>query len=181
MCSSQPKDVLQFCPKCGNDRFIYRIDQSFYCKKCDFQLYINSAAAVAAIIVNEENEILLTRRAIEPNKGMLDLPGGFVDPMESAESALIREVKEELNLDIDQFIYLMSSPNEYVFAGFSVFTTDLAYICQVKSFENILAKDDINAFEFYPIKEIPFHQIGGESIVRILEYFIKDKLSITNL
>ena len=80
------------------------------------------------MIVNDKGEILFTKRSVDPHKGMLDLPGGFVDIMESAENALVREIKEELNLNIEHFQYFMSSPNEYIFGGLSVFTLDLAYI-----------------------------------------------------
>lgn len=173
MTDTLPQNTIQYCPKCGSDAFLYRDDQSFLCRACQFHLYINAAAAVAALIVNEKGEILFTKRAIEPHKDMLDLPGGFVDILESGESALIREVKEELNLDIETYHYLMSSPNEYIFGGLSVFTLDLAYICQLNSFNHIHAKDDISDYEFITPDKIPYNRIGGESIKRITKAFAK--------
>ncbi len=171
MKSSLPQNTIHYCPKCGNSEFLFKDDQSFLCEKCHFHLYINSAAAVAALIVNRRGEILFTKRAFEPFKGMLDLPGGFVDIMETAENALYREIKEELNLDIDKFKYFMSSPNEYIFGGLSVFTLDLAYICQVKTFNDIHAKDDISDYEFVAPNSINYNHIGGESIKRITKAF----------
>ena len=168
------KNTIHYCPKCGSSEFSFKEDQSFLCNKCDFHLYINSAAAVAALIVNDKGEILFTRRAFEPHKGMLDLPGGFVDIMETAENALIREIKEELNLDIEKSDYFMSSPNEYIFGGLSVFTLDLAYICQLKTFKNIHAKDDISSYEFIAPNLVPFDNIGGESIKRIAKAFVQN-------
>jgi len=168
-----PKNTIHYCPKCGSSEFSFKEDQSFLCASCQFHLYINSAAAVAALIVNDKGEILFTTRAVEPYKGMLDLPGGFVDIMETAESALIREIKEELNLDIENFQYLMSSPNEYIFGGLSVFTLDLAYLCHPKSFNHIHAKDDISDYEFIAPSLIPYDKIGGESIKKIVKYFAK--------
>ncbi|RUT80098.1 NUDIX hydrolase [Ancylomarina longa] len=173
MSPTNPEKVIRFCPKCGNPEFIYQTDNSFLCTQCKFHLYVNSAAAVAALIVNDKGEILLTRRAVEPQKGMLDLPGGFVDVMETVETALGREIKEELNLEIEESKYFMSYPNEYVFGGISVFTIDLAYICAIKSFNKIDAKDDISSFEFYRPEEIPFNDIGGTSMKAILKAFIK--------
>jgi len=172
MSPTNPRKVIQFCPKCGNSEFAYQSDNSFLCAKCKFHLYVNSAAAVAALIVNDKGEILLARRAVEPQKGMLDLPGGFVDVMETVETALDREIKEELNLEIERSRYFMSYPNEYVFGGISVFTIDLAYICAIKSFNKIDAKDDISSFEFYKPEEIPFEEIGGASMKEILKAFV---------
>jgi ADP-ribose pyrophosphatase len=115
----------------------------------------------------------LTRRAIEPQLGMLDLPGGFVDTMETVENAIQREIREELNLDIKEMKYFMSFPNEYVFGGLSVFTTDLAFICQIESFINIKAEDDISSFEFYKLGDIPFDEIGSVSMKKIVKEYIE--------
>lgn len=167
-----PQKVIRFCPKCGDDKFAFQEDNSFLCKKCNFHLYINSAAAVAALIVNEKGELLLTRRAVEPHKGMLDLPGGFVDVMETAEQTLCREIKEELNLELDHFTYFMSFPNEYVFGGISVFTIDLAYMCKVDSFNGIQAADDIAEYCFCKFSDIRLDDICSKSIRRIVESYI---------
>ncbi|MGB7873493.1 MAG: NUDIX hydrolase [Anaerolineales bacterium] len=58
-------------------------------------------ATVAAIIRNEEGEILLTRRNVEPFKGQWCLPGGHIDENEEALEAVIREAKEETGLDFE--------------------------------------------------------------------------------
>jgi NAD+ diphosphatase len=168
-----PQKVIKYCPKCGSSEFSYKPDNSFLCANCEFHLYINASAAVAALIVNEKGELLLTRRAVEPQKGMLDLPGGFVDVMESAEQALCREIKEELNLDVTELTYFMSYPNEYVFGGLSVFTLDLAYVCVVKSFAGIDAKDDISGFEFIHPDNILFEQICSGSMRYIVQTYIE--------
>ncbi len=177
MKSTLPQNTIHYCPKCSSSDFLFKEDQSFLCNTCQFHLYINSAAAVAALIENDKGEILFTRRAFSPHKGMLDLPGGFVDIMETAENALLREIKEELNLEVDKFEYFMSSPNEYIFGGLSVFTLDLAYICQLKTFNKIHAKDDISDYEFIAPNLIPYNEIGGESIKRITESFAKYRLN----
>jgi mutator protein MutT len=176
MSPTYPQKVVQFCPKCGGSDFQYKNDNSFLCGNCHFHWYVNAAAAVAALIVNEKGELMLTRRAVDPDKGMLDLPGGFVDVLETAEQALCREIKEELSLEIAEFYYFMSCPNEYVFGGLSVFTLDLAYICKIKSFNKISAKDDISGFEFYSPGEIPYEEIGSQSMKVILKSFV-NKLS----
>ena len=57
---------------------------------------------VGAIIFRENNssvELLLTKRNIPPFKNYWCLPGGHVEQYEDAETAIIREVKEETNLD----------------------------------------------------------------------------------
>lgn len=167
-----PQKVIKYCPKCGGAKFLYKSDNSFLCENCNFHLYVNASAAVAALIVNDKGELMLARRAVEPQKGMLDLPGGFVDVMETAEQALCREIMEELGVEITELSYFMSCPNEYVYGGLSVFTLDLAYICKIESFSNLNAKDDISGFEFYPLDNIPFPEIGSVSMKEIVKVFV---------
>lgn len=50
---------------------------------------------VAALITRRDNELLMGRRAKEPNQGLLVFPGGGVEEGETLEQALSREVQEE--------------------------------------------------------------------------------------
>ncbi len=53
-----------------------------------------------AIIPYEPNKILLIKRNTVPFKGYWALPGGRVDPGETVEQTIVREVKEETGLDV---------------------------------------------------------------------------------
>jgi NAD+ diphosphatase len=169
---THPCKVLRFCPCCGSPKFVFDGNRSFRCAQCHFNFYINSSAAVASVIVDDGGRILFTVRAHEPMKGYLDLPGGFVDPMESAETALVREIKEELGLEVIDYAFLGSFPNEYPFSGLSVFTTDLGFYTKVKSLNGIKADDDISAFVFLHPSQIEWAQIGSNSIVKIVKQYL---------
>ena len=75
---------FNYCPSCCSTNFEYTNNFKFCCKDCDFVLYHNIAAAVALVFIFEE-KILFTVRNVNPDKGKLDLPGGFIDPGETAE------------------------------------------------------------------------------------------------
>ncbi|MCW4003557.1 MAG: NUDIX hydrolase [Candidatus Bathyarchaeota archaeon] len=53
-----------------------------------------------AIIPFDKNKILLIKRNTIPFKGYWALPGGRMDPGETIEQTIIREVKEETGLDV---------------------------------------------------------------------------------
>ena len=60
----------------------------------------NPALTVDGLILFENGDLALIQRGNEPFKGQYALPGGFVDYGESVEHALIREMKEETNMNI---------------------------------------------------------------------------------
>ena len=110
-----PQEVFNFCPKCGSQQFEFQGEKSFLCNSCNFLYYINVAGAVAALILDDQNRLMFAKRAFDPHKGSLDLPGGFVDKDESAEEALKREIKEELNLEVDRYTLFRSFQKRYNF------------------------------------------------------------------
>ena len=169
---THPKNVIKYCPRCGCDQF-NTIDggKSFLCEGCHFNYYLNNSAAVACLIFDRVGRLLLCRRAIEPSIGMLDLPGGFVESMETAEEAVVREIKEELNISVVNKEYLVSFPNEYIFSGFSVFTLDLAFICEIDSIEGILPADDVSTIEFVLPREIKMEELCSDSMRNIINYY----------
>ena len=56
---------------------------------------------VVAAIIKKEDKIFITRRSYGEFKDMWEFPGGKIEAGESKEEALIREIKEELELDIN--------------------------------------------------------------------------------
>lgn len=170
---SNSSDVFKFCPRCGSAGFVEQGSKSFRCSDCGFHFFINSAAAVVALIFNERAEVLLTVRGVEPNKGSLDLPGGFVDPGEGIGQALCREILEELNLEVTEFSFLTSFPNEYLFSGLIVNTTDIAFVCKVKDLRNIRVDDDVADYCFEKIENVDLSKIFSPSIQNILKYYLK--------
>ncbi|MHA1730134.1 MAG: NUDIX domain-containing protein [Promethearchaeota archaeon] len=62
--------------------------------------YKNPALTIDGLIMFDSGEIALIQRGNEPFKDQLVLPGGFVEYGERVEDALVREMKEETNLDV---------------------------------------------------------------------------------
>jgi 8-oxo-dGTP diphosphatase len=67
-----------------------------------------------ALITDEHHRLLVTQRPFHvPHGGCWEFPGGKLETNELAEEALIREVKEEIGLDIHQFILLGEINHQY--------------------------------------------------------------------
>ncbi len=161
--------------RCGSDSVVFRQNNSIICNNCGFRFYLNSAAAVALLILNDKGELLLTKRAFDPEKGKFDLPGGFVNTGERAEDAVKRELKEELNIDVCKMRYFGSYPNEYVYSGLTTYTLDMAFVCTVESFYSMEANDDVADYRFYVPNCIDFEEIAFKSVKNIIADFIKNK------
>lgn len=165
-----PQNHYKYCPRCSAQGEFNSSVYSFSCKSCGFQFYLNSSAAVTAIIYNDKGELLTTRRGIEPAYGKLDLPGGFIDPGESAEEALLRELEEELDIKPVALEYYGSFPNEYLFAGTIVFTLDIVFKCIVNDFSSLKYRDDIISFEFIDPKKINLSEIPFKSVRNLIKH-----------
>jgi 8-oxo-dGTP diphosphatase len=56
--------------------------------------------ATVGAIIEKDGRILLTKRNVEPYKGRWVVPGGHIEPNETAINAVRREIKEETGLSI---------------------------------------------------------------------------------
>ncbi|MBR2638613.1 MAG: NUDIX domain-containing protein [Bacteroidaceae bacterium] len=169
-----PLHLFKYCPRCGSDLFDVNDFKSKRCGNCDFVLYFNAQAATVAMILNSKNELLVARRAKEPAKGMLDLPGGFVDSFETGEEGVTREVLEETGLKVTSTRYLFSLPNKYVYSGFEEHTLDLFYVCTVDDDTSVVANDDVKELQWIPLQNIVPEDFGLESIRQGIVLFIKN-------
>ena len=100
----------------------------------------NLKIVVSIALINDSNEILLSKR---PNNkhlaGFWEFPGGKVEDGESPESAIVRETKEEINIDINNKCFAPLSFSEFDYKEFQLLL--LLYVCrrwegEPKSMEN---------------------------------------------
>jgi ADP-ribose pyrophosphatase YjhB (NUDIX family) len=164
---SEPSATIAHCPSCGR---AVRGERSnpFRCADCGFVLFFNAASAVAAFIVDAAGRILYTRRAKEPGKGRLGMPGGFVDIGESAEEALRREVLEEVGLTLGGLTYLTSHPNRYRYAGVTYTTLDLFFVARQVDVSDARPLDATASLEWLDPAQVDEADIAFESMRRAL-------------
>ena len=91
--------IANYCARCGSAlirKEAYGRERPV-CPECNFVVFHDPKVAVLAFI--EENEkVLLVKRAIDPGRGKWACPAGFVEHDEDPADAVIREVNEETGL-----------------------------------------------------------------------------------
>jgi ADP-ribose pyrophosphatase YjhB (NUDIX family) len=92
-------DGWRTCPRCAAR--LAAENGAVRCVACGLVVYAKPSPAVCALIVDDDGRVLLARRAIEPAVGKWDILGGFVDEFEQPLDALRREMREELDVDIE--------------------------------------------------------------------------------
>ena len=98
----------KFCGRCGAGTHHQHDERALRCPECNTVVYPKiSPAVIVAIISNDK--ILLARNINFPGK-WFSLIAGYADVGESLEETLIREVKEEVGLDIKNIRYYKSQP-----------------------------------------------------------------------
>lgn len=119
-------------------------------------MVINMINVVAAVIKNADKKILIAQRNLKKSQGGLwEFPGGKIEPNESREAAIIREIKEELTIDIDVESYLAEKVFNYPDKEVNLIAMNCRILNgEIKLLEHEDAKwvseDELEQFEFAP-------------------------------
>jgi ADP-ribose pyrophosphatase YjhB (NUDIX family) len=176
--AAQPiRRTWAFCPRCGSPATV-RGAHPFHCKECEYTHFFGPCTAVGAVTVVPDGRVLLVVRGKDPGKGLYGLPGGFVDPGETAEEALRREVFEEIGVKVTGSQYLTSFPNEYVYCGAILPVTDLFFLIQIDdpSVGGLTLQDgEIDGWELRTPTKSVLQNMAFRSNQLALQHFIKLK------
>src|SRR5512138_3713597 len=92
---------FNYCPRCGTPT----VHQERYgqlrpvCPQCGWIHFVDPKVA-AAVLVVQDQRVLLVRRAMEPFRGLWTLPAGFINAGEDPAEAAARECLEETGLTV---------------------------------------------------------------------------------
>ncbi len=142
--------LADFCARCGKPtaRFEEHGRPRARCGACGWVDYDGPKPAVGAILVRGR-QVLLSRRAREPLRGLWDLPGGFLEPGEDPEAGIVRELREETGLAARVLGLVHVAAGQYDGAG----TLNLVYRCEAEGEPR--AMDDSAELRWHDPRRLP--------------------------
>jgi NAD+ diphosphatase len=99
----------RFCPRCGEPTRVENAGHSRRCVADGSEHYPRTDPAIITLVLDDDDRLLLGRQNTWP-EGRFSTLAGFVEPGESLEAAVRREVREEVGIDVDAVGYLGSQP-----------------------------------------------------------------------
>lgn len=172
--SGPPSAVFLHCPRCAAPRSTEPDAVRFVCGACGFVYYYNVAVSSSVLIVADDGAALFIRRARDPGKDKLALPGGFVDRGETAEAAAIREVREEAGVKLERVEFLGSFPNLYTYGKVEYPVVDLFFVASVPS-RVASPLDDVTEIVWRDPGELVDADLAFPSHPRALQAFMRQK------
>jgi NAD+ diphosphatase len=160
------KEAFKYCPRCGAE---FSKEPHFSkCPACGLSYYFNPKPVQSVVLKNDKGEYLFVVRAVEPRKGYLDFPGGFVEEGENFEATTRRELKEELGVEVDNLEYLSTHTDEYLFDDINYKVSGVTYLGRLPKAAELKPADDVSGVEFYKLKDIPMDRLAFPSMHEIV-------------
>ncbi len=170
------KYQYKYCSNCG-EIFNKKSEILYVCPTCDFRIFISPKPTTVALIINNQNELLVTKRAYEPWKGKWGIPGGFINGGEGAPEALSREIFEELNVHIkpSEFIYFGSFSGLYPYKDIEYQLVYTYYTLDLKDDIDITLSDEATEYKFIKLDDLNINDFA-EDIQKVITELIQFKL-----
>jgi ADP-ribose pyrophosphatase YjhB (NUDIX family) len=165
----KPGNAIKFCPQCGNateSRLQYGKIQPT-CPSCGYIHFEDPKVAVAVLVIDND-KVLLTKRIYPPSEGCWTLPAGFMDAYEDPMQAAMRECREETGLDIRITCLVDVIGGREHPRGADVL---IAYGGEVTG-GSLVAGDDASEAAFFSLDHLP--ELAFTSTVKLLQKIVLD-------
>lgn len=146
----------RFCGRCGGATEAATRDRSLVCRACNHNYYPRLAPSII-VVVTRGKELLLARPA-RPGANFFTALAGFVEPGESLEQTVHREVFEEVGMRIHQLRYFGSQP--WPFPNQLM----LGFHAEHESGEIVLQEEELAEAGWFHYLDLPANRPGRISI-----------------
>lgn len=154
----------RFCGCCGEQTVVSQTDSARICHNCERQFYPRISPCVIVVITRDDHCLLARNASWERN--YFSALSGFIEPGETVEQALHREVKEEVEIEVKNLQYFSSQP--WPFPGQLM----LGFHAVYQSGEIQVDEKEIAEADWWHYRNLPpcpgTHTLSG----RLIEHFV---------
>ena len=137
----------QFCGRCGARNREHEKDRAMVCDNCGIHAYPRLSPSII-VLIHKDNSVLLARNH-RFAEGMYSTLAGFVEPGEAIEETLVREVREEVGVNVHNLEYQGSQswpfPNSLM----------LGFHAEYESGDIVLQEDEIADARWFDADDLP--------------------------
>jgi NAD+ diphosphatase len=137
----------RFCSRCGSPTYTSVKERVKVCYQCGNRQYPQLSPCVI-VLVTKNKQVLLARAARHPT-GRYSTLAGYVEPGETVEQALVREVYEETAIRVTDCRYFTSQP--WPFPN----NLMLGFFAQYQSGDIVVAQDELEDARWWPVDQLP--------------------------
>jgi len=160
-------NTYKYCSKCGTLAKNKEDEIAKICPKCNYVSYPRISPAIITAVV-KDNTLLLAHNSNFP-KDMYSVLAGFLEPGETFEDCVAREVFEEVGIKVKNIKYFGSQPWPFPDSLMVGFT------CEYDSGEIKVDGVEIDHAYFYNIDELPNIPASGSIAKRLIDWFVDNQ------
>ncbi|MEE1868335.1 MULTISPECIES: NAD(+) diphosphatase [Pseudomonas] len=160
----------RFCGSCGQAMTQVHLERAMYCQPCDLRSYPRISPSMI-VLITRGDEILLAR---SPRfvTGVYSTLAGFAEPGESAEDCLVREVREEVAIEVQNIQYVGSQCWPFPHSMM------LGFHAEYASGEIVMQADEIEDAQWFRVDALP-PLPAGRSIARyLIDLYVARRLGL---
>jgi len=144
--------LFKHCPVCTSSMSLGKLGYN-YCTNCDYVQYQNPTPVVAAIVEYGVDQVIVAHNRAWP-PGWFGLITGFLEKHEHPDECVVREVKEELGLDVS----LESFIGHYSFKRMNQII--IAYHVKADAAQDIILEDELDDYKIVPFSKAKYWPAG---------------------
>ena len=162
---------MNFCPICSSAEIIKTIPdddnrERDVCQSCGEIFYVNPNIVTGVLPYNDQGEILLCKRSIEPRDGFWTLPAGFLENGESIQEGAERETLEEAKLHVSdvKLFTILSVPHInqiYTFFSGKIVNDDFG------------PTPESSEVKLFKVDEIPWEELAFPTVIKTLKIYLE--------
>ena len=159
-----------YCAKCGGKNIFNFKEGAFDCSCNNLPKYPTISPCIITLIYDRSRILLGRSKFFPPN--MYSTLAGFIEAGECAEEALIREVKEEVNIDVSNITY--HSSQSWPFPSQLM----LGFLCKYEAGNIALNDGELEDARWFDINDLPIIPPETSISGRLIHSYIEDHLKL---